>query len=143
MWFQHDHDFADRIPCLGEVHAMSTDVHFAETNRLIHTLYRENEETYNRWMAEHIAQAAALGRKYHIPVGNTEGWGIIMWREHPYLEWDFIKQAGLVSAKLAAEQGYAFICSSNFCQPQFTRLWADVAYHRQVTDLIRRGVPRY
>ena len=143
MWFQHDHEFADRIPYLGEVHVMEPDVHFAETNRLIHSLYKENKDACDRWMEEHIAQAAQLGRKYHIPVGNTEGWGIIMWREHPYLDWDFIKQAGLVCAELAAKEGYAFICSSNFCQPQFTTLWADVAYHREVTDIIRRGIPRY
>lgn len=139
MWFQHYHGFSDRLPYLGEVHTMSTDVHFAETNDLILRLYRENEDACIGWMKQHIGQAAELGRKYGIPVGNTEGWGIIMWREHPYLEWDFIKEAGMVSAQLAADAGYSFICSSNFCQPQFTRLWADIGYHRRVTDLIKAG----
>ena len=54
-----------------------------------------------------------------------------------------IKHAGLVSAKLAADNGYAFICSCNFCHPHFCGIWDDIAWHREITDIIKRGVPRY
>ena len=55
------------------------------------------------------------------------------------LSWDLVKEAGLTAAKLGSRYGYTFNCQSNFCQPQYLRLWRDVDYHRQVTDLIRKG----
>ena len=119
------------------------DVHFPECNQSLHDYYFGNLELCHQWMKEHIEQAAALGQKYHIPVGNTEGWGIINWCEHPYLEWDMIKHAGLVSAKLASDAGFSFICSCNFCHPQFPGVWNDLAWHKQITDIIRHGRPRY
>ena len=143
VWMTHNHDLADKLTYLGESHTMSTDVHFKETNATLHEEYLKNEEACNRFMLEHINKIAELGRKYHIPVGNTEGWGIINWREHPYLEWDMIKHAGLVSAKMAADAGYAFICSCNFCHPQFPGLWNDIEWHKKITDIIRQGKPRY
>ena len=143
MWMTHNYILVDHVKFLDEVHTMSTDVNFREANRTLHERYYEKEDECIRWMEEHISQAAELGRKYHIPVGNTEGWGVINWGEHPYLRWDMIKHAGLVSAKLAADNGYAFICSCNFCHPHFCGIWDDIAWHREITDIIKRGVPRY
>ena len=55
----------------------------------------------------------------------------------------WIKHAGLVSAQLAADAGYAFICSCNFCHPQHAGIWNDIEWHKKVTDIIRKGKPIY
>ena len=143
MWMTHNPELAEHVQYLGESHTMSTDVHFPECNQSLHDYYFGNLELCHQWMKEHIEQAASLSQKYHIPVGNTEGWGIINWCEHPYLEWDMIKHAGLVSAKLASDAGFSFICSCNFCHPQFPGVWNDLAWHKQITEIIRRGKPCY
>lgn len=143
IWMQHNHDLVDSLPYLNEIHAMSTDIHFKEANQKLHEAYFQKEEECKQFMAEHVNRIAELGRKYHIPVGNTEGWGIIMWRDHPYLDWKLIKHAGLVSAQLAADAGYAFICSCNFCHPQHAGIWNDIEWHKKVTDIIRKGKPIY
>lgn len=143
IWMTHNHDLLNQLPYFYESHCMTTDVHFKETNKKLHDLYFNDEEKYNRFMREHINTVAELGRKYRIPVGNTEGWGIVIWREHPYLEWDFIKHAGLVSAKMAVEAGYAFVCSCNFCHPEFPGIWNDVEWHKKITDIIKQGKPVY
>jgi hypothetical protein len=89
------------------------------------------------WMDAHMAEVAALCRQYNKPVGNTEGWGLVNWIDHPALTWDIIKEAGGICARLARKHGYRFICTSNFTHPQFPRLWADVAWHKQTTAIIR------
>ena len=143
IWMTHNHELSDQIKYLSEAHAMSTDIHFRECNRTLHDSYFKNEDKYNRWMEERIAQEADIAKKYHSPVGNTEGWGVIMWAEHPYLEWDMIKHAGLVSAQMAVDHGYSFVCSCNFCHPHFKGIWDDIAWHHKITDIIRKGKPEY
>jgi hypothetical protein len=89
------------------------------------------------WMDAWMAEVAACGRKYDKPVGNTEGWGIINWLDHPSLTWDIIKEAAEICAGLGRKHGYRFNCTSNFTEPQFPRLWADVDWHRRTTAIIR------
>jgi hypothetical protein len=50
-----------------------------------------------------------------------------------------VKEVGLIGARIGAEMGYAFNCSSNFTHPHFEGLWADVDWHREVTDTIKSG----
>ena len=121
------------------------DIHLfvKKCNQTLHDCYFQNEDKYNRWMEERIAQEADIAKKYHIPIGNTEGWGVIIWDEHPYLKWDMIKHAGLISAQLAVNYGYSFVCSCNFCHPHFTGIWDDIAWHHKITDIIRNGNPQY
>ena len=89
------------------------------------------------WMDQQMAEVAALGRQHDKPVGNTEGWGIINWLDHPSLSWDIIKDAAEICAGLGRKHGYRFNCTSNFTHPQFPRLWADVAWHKRMTEKIR------
>jgi hypothetical protein len=53
------------------------------------------------------------------------------------LNWEVIKEAGMICASLGQKHGYRFNCSSNFTHPQFPRLWNDVAWHKKVTAKIR------
>lgn len=113
------------------------DIHFEKMNDALHDQWYKNRGLCEEWMEESIAFVAETGKKYGIPYGCTEGWGTILWAEHPMLSWDLIKDAGMIAAKLGAKYGYAFNCQSNFCEPQFIRLWRDVEYHKELTDIIK------
>ncbi len=113
------------------------DIDFERIGDEIHAAWEKNRAACAEWLEERIAATAAIGKEHHIPVGCTEGWGSIMWAQHPLLGWDMIKEAGLIAAKLARRYGYAFCCQSNFCAPQYASLWKDISYHRQVTGIIR------
>ena len=80
---------------------------------------------------------ATFDRQHGKPIGNTEGWGIINWLDHPSLRWDIIKEAAEICAGLGRKYGYRVNCTSNFTHPQFPHLWTDVAWHKRVTELIR------
>lgn len=113
------------------------DIDFERINDEIHESWYKNRAKCEEWMEETIADVAEKGKQYGIPVGCTEGWGSVMWVQHPMLSWDMIKEAGLIAARLGSKYGFTFNCQSNFCEPQFTGLWRDVEYHRKVTDIIR------
>lgn len=117
-----------RVPC---------DIRFEKMNDDLHEQWAKNRALCEEWMEECVAFVAETGKKYGIPYGCTEGWGTILWAEHPLLSWDLIKDAGMIAAKLGKKYGYAFNCQSNFCEPQFITLWRDVDYHKELTDIIK------
>lgn len=121
----------------GSIKRIPGDFYFEEVNQKIQKAWKEHKNECKEWMDKHMELIAQTGRSYGIPVGNTEGWGSVLWLEHPMLEWDHIREAGLIAAELGAKHGYLFNCQSNFCEPQYLRLWRDVDYHRQVTGIIR------
>jgi len=57
--------------------------------------------------------------------------------DHPFLDWDWVKECGSICVDLALKHGYRFICTSNFTHPQFPGVWNDVAWHRELTNRIR------
>ena len=71
------------------------------------------------------------------PIGNTEGWGIVNWLDHPALSWEIIKEAGEICAGLGKKHGYLFNCTSNFTRQQFPRLWADIPWYQRLNSVIR------
>jgi hypothetical protein len=79
-----------------------------------------------------------LGRCHPKPVGNSEGWGTINWLDHPALNWENIKEAGMICADLSRRYGYRFNCTSNFAHPQFWRLWNDVTWCEELAAKIRK-----
>ncbi|MBD3351265.1 MAG: hypothetical protein GF364_07240 [Candidatus Lokiarchaeota archaeon] len=115
------------------------DVYYEEIYKSLITKWNEHKEEYEKWMRETISQIAEFGKTVNIPVGNTEGWGLVDWFEHPSLEWQIQKECGLIAAKYAQENGYWFNCSSNMCEPQFLGLWRDLDWHREVTGIIKSG----
>ena len=121
----------------GNIKRMAGDFYFESINQKVHEAWRQKRTQCLEWLDEQMEFVARIGRENGIPVGNTEGWGSVIWLEHPMLEWDFVKEAGLAAAKFGAKHGYAFNCQSNFCEPQYLRLWRDVDYHREVTRTIR------
>lgn len=129
---------------LTQLKIVPSDVHFEDAYRMLLERWQAHREQYEAWFREKIAQMTQLARKWDIPIGNTEGWGMVNWPEHPMLDWEIQKDAGLLACEIASQHGYLFNCSSNMCEPQFLRLWADVEWHRRVTDTIKgiRGSAR-
>ena len=128
----------DPAPYTGAQVKIPGDFYFEQVNEAILTSWEKNKAPCFEWMEERIETVAKAGKQYGVPIGCTEGWGSILWAEHPMLSWTVIKEAGLKAAELGAKNGYLFNCQSNFCGPQFTSLWRDIEYHKQVTDVIRK-----
>jgi hypothetical protein len=117
------------------------DVHYEDVYQRLLARLEAERETCRRQIERDAGAVRALGDRWGVPVGNTEGWGLVFWAEHPSLDWDIQKELGMMGAEAGSRNGYSFNCSSNFCHPQFIRLWRDAGWHTQVTSAIRRGRP--
>jgi hypothetical protein len=141
FWFSHHNDFNEQTGLSGlNMFRSEKQSHFEGNYKKVLKYWQENKQDLSDWMEGRIEEAAALGRKHDIPVGNTEGWGAVFWQEHPFVDWQFIQEAADVSVDLAIKHGYKFICTSNFTHPQFKGLWADVEWHQQITKRIKNGI---
>lgn len=117
----------------------NNDLSFAGVQTALLKNWKEHKPRLIQWMDQQMGEAMAIGQRHGKPVGNTEGWGLINWMDHPALTWDIIKEAGEICVGLGRKHGYRFLCTSNFTHPQFPRLWADVSWHHRLTGMIRRG----
>ena len=75
-----------------------------------------------------------------LPLATTEGWGPINYADVPAAggaEWGWVKEICEVGVELAVEKGWRGVSTSNFAQPHFRGMWADVAWHRDLNRLIR------
>jgi len=92
-----------------------------------------------------IDASADWGRRETRPLVTTECWGLVDYKDWPGLEWDWIKELCAHGVSRASATGaWAAIATSNFCGPQFRGMWRDVAWHRNLTNIIRGGkLPRY
>lgn len=138
FWFVHNADFSKKTGA-NQLHMFRSEKqsHFEEGYKNVLVYWDANKQELSDWMEGRIEKAAALGKKYNIPVGNTEGWGAVFWQDHPLTGWEFIKNAADVSVGLAVKHGYHFICTSNFTHPQFKGMWDDVEWHQQITNEIK------
>jgi len=137
-WFTQNVDFSKSVDYFDAIHtATHSDAGYEPCMKKIRQEWPARKEDLVDWMRTKLQHVAEVGTKLDIPYGNTEGWGPILWRDHPLLDWSFVKEAGLIGAQLGAELGYSFNCSSNFTHPQFQGLWDDIAWHREVTAIIQ------
>jgi len=106
-------------------------------------LYPKHREEYIRMLEARIAFWAQWGKKNGIPLFTTEAWGPINYSDitpaGTGAEWDWVKDIAEHGVRMASERGWQGICTSNFCQPHFPGMWADVGWHKRITDLILRG----
>lgn len=139
-WFSHHLEFNKKTG-LADLHMFRSEkqAHFEDNYIMVLDYWNENKLELSDWMEGRIVQAAAIGKKYNIPVGNTEGWGAVFWQDHPLTDWQFIKEAAEVSVDLAIKHNYKFICTSNFTHPQFKGIWEDVEWHQQITSKIKNA----
>lgn len=136
VWFVHNGLLSNDTgywDMMGE-----NDMAYARTYKAMKERWTERKVELIEWMDGRIALAADYGRKFGIPVGNTEGWGPIGWMDNPNLDWQWVKETAEICAGLGVKHNYRFNCTSNFIHPQFPGYWQDVKWHRKITSIIRR-----
>ena len=102
--------------------------------------YRERPKYWQAGMAGRIDEIIAISRKLNKPLISTECWSVVDYKDWPGLEWDWIKELCALGTQRASASGrWLAIATSNFCGPQFAGMWRDVAWHRRLTDTIKRG----
>jgi hypothetical protein len=104
-------------------------------------LYRENHAHWQAGLLHGIATCAEWSRATGKPLVTTECWGVIEYKDWPLLRWDWVKELCALGVQTASRsRRWAAIATSNFCGPQFVGMWRDIAWHRELTDIIHNGV---
>ena len=117
---------------------IDSEEHFGWLVETAEERYRSDPERWQSVLGEAIQSAAEWSREAGVPVGTTECWSIINYRDHPQLDWDWVKEVCAFGTREAADTGrWAAISTSNFCGPQFSGMWDDVEWHRDLTDTIK------
>lgn len=104
-------------------------------------LYARHREHWLAQLSERMDEWVAWARKNGLDLYTSEGWGPVNYIDSPHSEdaseWDWVKDVNKTAVRMAVEKGWVGICSSNFCQPHFPGMWKDIAWHREVTQMIR------
>lgn len=135
-WFVYNKEFSLTTNYFEDLHAYKDDSNFKMCHEKINTYWKENKVELVNWMDDQIRLRRSIADKFSLPFGNTEGWGAVMWMDHKDLDWNFIKETGIIGAEIGRKYKMKFNCSSNFNHPHFS-LWDDVAWHQEVTKIIR------
>lgn len=100
-------------------------------------LYRENKQHYDECLVKAIRSAADWSRRTGKPLITTECWSVVDYKDWPLLNWDWILELNELGVRTAGDTGrWAGIATSNFCGPQFSGMWREVAWHCRMTELI-------
>jgi hypothetical protein len=104
-------------------------------------VYWPDPERWHRRLGEEMARWAAVARGQDRPLWTTEGWSHILLDDFTAPSgrhaWDYVRSVAEFAVPHALALGWEGVCTSNFAEPHFPALWADVAWHRSMTDLIR------
>ncbi len=104
-------------------------------------VYRENPDHWRAQLVTGIHRVADWSRHCGLPLVTTECWGIIDYKDHPLLSWDWVKELCELGTLTASATGrWAALATSNFCGPQFVGMWRDEAWHQRLTSTIRSSV---
>lgn len=113
------------------------DINYDEINAKLLDSWSKKKSRVLQKLKSEIEKIAALGKKFDIPVGNTEGYGMVLWAEHPLLTWDITRESAAFATKIGAENNYLFNCSANFCHPHHIGFWEDIEWHKVITNTIK------
>jgi len=134
VWFAH----SGKIPGLSEVSSLDQTKDYRKIYTGLLDYWQGNKEFLINWMDGRITDIAHTSLKHNLLCGNTEGWGPIVWYDHPELDWKWVKECAGICVELARKHdNYKFLCSSNFTHPQFKGIWDDIRWHKQITSLIK------
>lgn len=136
VWFHHNQIISKYIDVATNTRNMDRDVRIDYKNLM--SCWKENKSKLVEWIDGSIASIAKKAGDNGIVCGNTEGWGPIGWFDHPDLNWEWVKESAEICVNLAKKHDeYKFICTSNFTHPQFSGLWEDIKWHKQITRVIK------
>ena len=138
QWMIYNESFSQFSGYFDGIHTLKDEQKFKPTNQKMRQYWIAHKTELIQWLSDTMKERSAVGRKLNIPFGCTEGWGPVMWMDHKDLDWSFVKESGMIAAKLGVEHGYSFNCSSNFTHPHFEALWEDTKWHKEVTRTIRK-----
>lgn len=134
-WITHWSDFYPRV---GYEYTSWGNKYFANLVKNGENEYRKNETEYKSKLAAGIQKLADWSRKFKKPIGTTECWGPIDYKDWPLLDWGWVKEICEFGTREATKTGrWKWIATSNFCGPQFVGMWRDVEWHRKMTSLIK------
>ena len=123
---------------IGHAFDFFDDREFETIGASAEAVYRADRQDYDAALAAVIGRLAEWSRATQLPLVTTEAWAIINFKDHPALDWGWIREICDFGIDTAVRTGrWVGLCSSNFCGPQFHGMWQDVAWHRAATDRIR------
>jgi len=136
IWFAHN----QKMKQIWEIGERDQSVDLVVKNENLHTLWEKNKPELLRWAEDRIAWVSETAARKNMVCGNTEGWGPVLWYDHPELDWDFTKEAADICVDFALKHNnYKFICTSNFTHPHFRGIWDEKKWHQQITSRIKNG----
>jgi len=136
LWMIYNKKFSETTGYFEKIHSLRNDREFKIAHQNMMRYWQKHKQNLYNWMDAQILKRKTLADKMNVPLGNTEGWGAVMWMDHPNLSWDFIKQCGIIGAELGKKHNFSFNCTSNFNHPHF-KLWNDIEWHKKVTSIIK------
>ncbi len=101
-------------------------------------IYRARPDYWQAGLVKAVDVFANVSRRIKMPLITTECWAVVDYKDWPLLKWDWVKDLCAIGVRRAASSGrWLAIATSNFCGPQFVGMWRDVAWHQQLTHLIK------
>lgn len=141
-WLTEDPDFSTRSQFHTVADGSEQDLY--EHLRLANDTFQSDVE---HWLEVLTGQqdrwARLASANSDRPLVTSEGWASVWCGDVPGSQcgWEFTKAIGRAAVRGALERGWTGICTSNFSQPHFSALWGDVAWHRELTGLVRSWSP--
>lgn len=131
-------DFYKRV---GYAYELFDPKGFENLARYGEAVYRADPEHWLGLLRNIIERTAAAARAANRPLMTTEGWSVVDYKDWPMLDWGWVKEGCESGVDTALATGaWASMCTSNFCGPQFRGMWRDIAWHRRLTDKMRRTI---
>ena len=105
-------------------------------------LYEADTVRWQTQLAQKIDAMAEWSTSTQLPLVTSEGWAVVTWKDSPNLDWTWIKDLNAFAVDRALRHHrWIAIATSNFCSPQFTGMWDDIPWHREMTTKIRSSTP--
>ena len=90
-----------------------------------------------------MRQWSTWAAQHRLPLVTTEAWGPVNYTDTDLGigidEWAWVRTLTEHAVARAIAFGWQGICTTNFCQPHHRGMWAEVGWHRELTDEIRRN----
>lgn len=135
IWMTQSSDFLERIG--GNYNNFDSTGYEAIAARA-DAAYRGKRVHWEAKLRERIDAWAGIARACGRPLVTTECWAIVNYRDWPGLDWGWVKELCEFGVEEALKTGlWVGVATSNFCGPQFTGMWSDVAWHQRLTRRIR------